>query len=77
MTISDDGYDTDDTDELLAAKCSFHPVIVRSEGTSQQGSGRPAAATDSEAAEVCTIVEDEDWLFSISASSSRPASSGV
>jgi hypothetical protein len=77
MMVSDDGYETDDTDELLAAKCSLHPVIISSESASQKASGHPATATDREVAGPCTIVEDEDWLFSISASSSRPASAGV
>lgn len=73
----DDGYDTDDTDELLAAKCSFQPtVVVSSSSKLQQKSSGPAAST-SGPAEACTIVEDEDWLFSISASSSRPSSAGT
>lgn len=72
----DDGYDTDDTDELLAAKCSFQPTVVVCSSTKQQKASQREVST-SGPAEACTIVEDEDWLFSISASSSRPSSAGV
>lgn len=72
----DDGYDTDDTDELLASKCSFQSTVVVCSRPQQKASGG-CAANQNGPAEECTIVEDEDWLFSISASSSRPTSAGV
>ena len=73
--VYDSDYDTDDTDELLAAKCSFQPTVVVCSTPQQKSLGRAASAN--EPAESCTIVEDEDWIFSISASSSRSASVGV
>lgn len=56
----DDGYDTDDTDELLASKMCHGeaPRIV-----SERCAEAPPRAADN----VGTCIVEDDWLFSISA----------
>lgn len=54
----DDGYDTDDTDELLASKmCMDAPVIV-AQAERTQGPAKPRSDEGS------CLVQD-DWLFSL------------
>jgi phytoene dehydrogenase-like protein len=68
----DDGYSTDDTDELLAQKMGFNAVYVH-----QHRESHPATspAIEDGTAETSCIVTD-DWLFSISATACKPLSGG-
>jgi hypothetical protein len=72
--FADDGYDTDDTGELLASKCSLQPAViacsnVRQTNQRQQQHRDPQARSASQPTPSAIVTDD--WLFSISATSER------
>jgi hypothetical protein len=64
----DDGYETDDTDELLARKMSTAPMLVY--GMASQNRCHERDSTPS-----CVV--DDDWLFSIDGEPNLPSASGA